>query len=606
MFEDIIVRSEYLFHISHVTRTHVNAILSAAELGLQIGNKTPEIEEALLTICDSSELLLSTINDLLDLSAIETGRLELSHEKFDIPSLVNDTMQLSLVRLSNKPIEFLLSIDENTPYYLYGDEYRIKQILYNILSNAFKFTNKGKVELKIKVETSTELETIDSDAHTNCSLVLSVKDTGLGMTKEQIDNLFDKYTLHNLDFSRATVGTGLGISITKRLVDAMNGEIYVESTPGVGSAFTVRLPLAYIGTARCGAELADELRGRRFNSMYKSKKVQIDHEFMPYGSVLIVDDFESNRNAAKSIMVSYGLNIDTAVSGFEAIDKIASGLEYDIVFMDYMMPKMDGLETTIKIREMGYKHPVVALTAHTNKGQAELFMASGCDRHMYKPLDVLELDTLLMRLIRDKQTLEVLAAAREELRKRKADAISSSVKSEAMVDELVAAVVCDAENVIAVFKDLLPRMTAPCDADLELYTATAHGISSALSNIEEAELCRAAYTLEKAGANKVVSIIQTDTPEFIDALQAFIDRSKPADSDDMAQVSSEDENYLLAKMGDIKKACEALDVKAAKSAMADLKKKTWSRKSKVLIEEVSVNLLRGDFDKVISNIEELL
>jgi len=287
-------KSEFLSHISHEIRTPMNAVIGSAEIQLQKEIDSPDIEEAFNTIYNSGNLLLNIINDVLDFSKIEAGKLELAPGKYDIPNLVYDTMQLNLLQYESKDIEFTFKIDENTPLELFGDEFRIKQILNNMLSNAFKYTGKGEIELSVFAEIDKEVSGADSYMPADCTLILQVRDTGQGMTDEQINKLFDEYTRFNMDVNRTIVGTGLGMHITKLLIDLMNGEILVESKLGKGSVFTVRLPQKRIGDAVCGTEAADKLRTSRFESMQKLNRAQIAHEYMPYGRVLIVDYIKSN------------------------------------------------------------------------------------------------------------------------------------------------------------------------------------------------------------------------------------------------------------------------------------------------------------------------
>jgi len=218
--------------------------------------------------------------------------------------------------------------------------------------------------------------------------------------------LFDEYTRFNMDINRTTVGAGLGMSITKRLVDLMNGKISVESELGKGTVFTVRLPQECSGSSVCGAELAGKLISSQFKSTLNFKKAQFIQEYMPYGSVLVVDDVESNLYVAKGMMLPYGLKVETVSSGFEALDKIRSGSVYDIVFMDYMMPRMDGIETTKLLRETGYTGSVIALTANAITGAAEMFMKTGFDGFISKPIDSRELNFILNEFIRDRRVQE--------------------------------------------------------------------------------------------------------------------------------------------------------------------------------------------------------
>jgi len=385
-------KSSFLAQMSHEIRTPMNAILGVSEIQLRNRNLTPEAEEGFRRIYESGSLLLNIINDILDFSKIDAGKMEITLYKYDIPSLINDTALVNRLRYESRPIDFILEVDENTPLEMIGDELRIRQILNNLLSNAFKYTEKGKVGLSINVESK------DYDTG-SVILIFKVSDTGQGMTKEQIDKLFDEYTRFNMKANRGISGTGLGMSITKRLVELMNGEISVESEAGRGAVFTVRLPQKIHGSAVCGKEIAEKLANFRFHSKTISKKAQVKQEHMSHGRVLIVDDVESNLYVAKGLLLPYGLHVDTANSGFKAIEMIKN-TEYDIVFMDHMMPVMDGMQATKIIREMGYTRPIVALTANAVVGQAEIFLSNGFDGFLAKPIDTRKMDIVLKDYIK--------------------------------------------------------------------------------------------------------------------------------------------------------------------------------------------------------------
>ena len=591
-------KSEFLSHISHEIRTPMNAVLGTAEIQLQKETHSPETEEAFGTIYGSGNLLLNIINDILDLSKIEAGKLEIIPRQYDIPSLIYDTMQLNLLRYDSKPINFDLTISERTPLDFFGDELRIKQILNNIISNAFKYTDGGRIELSVSAEIEGKSMNRPAGTRTPCTLILQVSDTGQGMTDEQIEKLFEEYTRFNLDANRTIVGTGLGMHITKRLVDAMHGEIIVKSEYGVGSVFIVRIPQMFIGTAVCGPEMAEQLCVSRFRSTFKPRQSQVITEYMPYGSVLIVDDVESNLYVAKGMMLPYGLKIETAVSGFEAIDKVKKGSTYDIIFMDHMMPKMNGLEATEKLREMGYDKPIVALTANAVMGSSEMFLTNGFDGYISKPIDLRELNNSLNRLIRDKQPPEVIEAVRQEAVQRKKAAESPNAL---LSDKIVAATLRDIESAVIVLKDILTALNANNGADIELYTTTVHGMKSGLFNIGEKELSETAYNLEQLGKMNEPGLILTETPSFIAALTALARKLKPneaAEEEDIPEdISDHDMAFLRDKLDEIKTACERIRKKAAMAALDKLRMKAWPREVKNLLDDLSDNLLLGEFKK---------
>ncbi|MCL2035137.1 MAG: ATP-binding protein, partial [Oscillospiraceae bacterium] len=240
-------KSAFLANMSHEIRTPMNAILGITEMQLQNEALLPQTEEALGKIYESGNLLLNIINDILDLSKIEAGKLEVLPVKYDIPSLINDVVQLTSLRYESKPLKFNLELDKDTPINLIGDELRIKQVLNNILSNAFKYTEKGTVSLSVFPEAQKDDGKV--------VIVFRIGDTGQGMTPEQLGTLFDEYTRFNIEANRTTIGTGLGMGITKRLLDLMDGEIFVESEVGKGSVFTVRIPQKRVDQAVCGPEI---------------------------------------------------------------------------------------------------------------------------------------------------------------------------------------------------------------------------------------------------------------------------------------------------------------------------------------------------------------
>ncbi|MCL2873369.1 MAG: ATP-binding protein [Defluviitaleaceae bacterium] len=394
-------KSSFLSTISHEIRTPMNAILGMTEIQLLNTEIDPQTKEVFEKIHISGDLLLNIINDLLDLSKIEAGKLDLTINKYEAASFISNTAQLNMMRIGSKDIDFKLCIDENMPAYMVGDELRVKQILNNLLSNAFKYTEKGIVTLSMSL--------IESESNNN-EVILSivVQDTGVGMTKDQISKVFEDYSRFNVESNRSTEGTGLGMSITRNLVTLMKGEIFIESEPDKGSTFTVRLPQGKIGDSILGKEAVENLSKFRTRNRAQMKRSQVMRELMPYGKVLIVDDVDINITVAKGLLAPYKLQIDEASSGFKAIEKIKNGEVYDVVLMDHMMPGMDGMETTKKLREMGYNNPIVALTANAISGQAEIFFENGFDDFISKPIDVRSMNKMLNKLIRDKHPAKVV------------------------------------------------------------------------------------------------------------------------------------------------------------------------------------------------------
>jgi signal transduction histidine kinase/DNA-binding response OmpR family regulator len=411
-------KSSFLARMSHEIRSPMNVILGITEMQLEKEQLPLDIRDAFDKVYNSGYMLLNIINDILDLSKIEADKLELMPGNYEVASMINDTVQMNVMRFDSKAIQFELKADENVPMMLFGDELRIKQILNNILTNAFKYTDTGKVSLSVSAESGMS----------DMTLILRVSDTGRGMTNEQVEKLFDDYTRFSLEASRSIEGTGLGMSITSHLVHMMKGEISVDSAPGKGSVFTVRLPQKNVdGAGVFGNEVSESLSRLNQGNMAQIKKApQIIREYMPYGKVLIVDDMEPNLYVARGLMSPYGLSMETAASGVEAIDKIKDGNKYDVIFMDHFMPGMDGIEAVKIIRELGYNQPIVALTANAILGQADMFLKNGFDGYISKPIDIRQLNITLNNLVRDKYPSETVEAAR--LLKESLNKNSSTVK----------------------------------------------------------------------------------------------------------------------------------------------------------------------------------
>jgi len=582
-------KTKFLATMSHEIRTPLNAILGITEIELQNKNIPPETKEALVRINNSSDLLLHIINDILDLSKIEAGKLELENAKYNIADLVNDTIYLLVAWAESKPIEFKLLVNENTPSELFGDELRIRQILNNLLSNAFKYTERGEVKLNISAEIKNDKE---------ATLVFRISDTGQGMTKEEVAKLFDEYSRFNMEANRLIGGTGLGMNITQNLVRIMNGEISVESQPGKGTVFIVRLPQGNTGAAPLGREAAENMRQFRIGSSPQMKNTQIMREYMPYGRILIVDDVETNIYVAKGLMAPYGLSIDTAKSGSEAIDRIKAGNTYDIVFMDHMMPIMDGMEATKIMRGMKYDGPIVALTANAMAGQAEMLLANGFDGFISKPIDIRQLNVLLNKMIRDKYPPETIEAARRQKEKLEQYSAGKMQEQEPQEDlELAEIFVRDAERAVTTLS-VISRNQYRRNDDQQMYITTVHAMKSALANIGEMELSGMAEKLEQAGREKNIAVmIGKETAAFLELLQGVIDRIKSMEEQGEIEDPANALESLRKELQAMQTACVAYDKKTAKKILAGLKQQTWSNRTKKVLETIAGHLLHSDFEE---------
>lgn len=370
-------KSDFLSAMSHEIRTPLNAIVGFSE-SLKEESLTPSQLEEVNDIIDASNTLLETVNGILDISKIEANKIEIINETYSTEKLFRELVKLSEARLGNeKPIEFKYHLAEDTPKYLYGDHVRIKQVILNFLTNAIKYTKRGYIEFDVR----------NICRGNTCRLIIKVEDSGIGIKKESIDRLFDKFD--RLDNENSTIeGTGLGLAITKRLVELMHGRIIVQSIYGKGSQFTVVIDQRIVNDAI--AQEVEEVKeeSTTINNDLSSKKV------------LIVDDNLMNLKVAARLLKSYNVIIEQADSGFKCLDLIGAGNKYDLILLDDMMPKMSGKETFKKLKEdSSFNTPVVILTANAITGMKEEYLQFGFNDYLAKPIEKDELNRVIKKFL---------------------------------------------------------------------------------------------------------------------------------------------------------------------------------------------------------------
>jgi signal transduction histidine kinase/CheY-like chemotaxis protein/HPt (histidine-containing phosphotransfer) domain-containing protein len=602
-------KSSFLSTMSHEIRTPMNAILGVTEIYLQNEKLEHNVKDGLEKIYTSGDMLLRIINDVLDLSKIEAGKLELITAEYKTVNLIADIAQLNMMKIGKKPIEFVVQADENLPAGLVGDELRIKQIMNYILSNAFKYTSEGTVKLTIFSDAAERNPGKSGDAvGGDVNLYITVSDTGQGMSKEQVDTLFDENAHFSMEANRTSEGTGLGLNITRSLVSMMDGSITVESELGKGSIFAVRLPQGVASSDVLGKEMAEDLRDFRLGGGVQLKREQLVRDPMPYGSVLIVDDVETNIFVASGLMMPYELQIDTADSGFAAIEKIKSGKVYDVVFMDHMMPGMDGIETTKLLRDTGYIEPIVALTANALAGQAEEFLDNGFDGFLSKPIDIHNLNDALNKFIRDKQSPEVIEAAREQAKAKGNQADIAAAASQSFANpKLVESFLRDANKSLATLDAIIETGVPYSDKDLRNYIIHIHGMKSALANMGKMELSDIAMKLEKCGRANEVDVIAAESPAFLVSLREFVSEVTPAEEAVVAVDSAQvDMSYLSDCLAQIKTSCDEFDEYTIEELLKELNTHVWTQEINDLLRKISEMLLHSDFDEIVEAIDEFL
>ena len=360
-------KSDFLSSMSHEIRTPLNAIVGLSEnMASYKEQMTKEVMEDIDDILASSQTLLEIVGNVLDINKIESDKMEIITTPYNFREELYKVIKVTKTKLGNKPIKFNLDIAQDVPDELIGDKVHIKEILNNLLTNAFKYTEKGEVNLTVKCINQNNL----------CSLIITVADTGRGIKAENINKLFDKFERLDVEINSTTEGTGLGLAITKALVEMMNGKINVQSQFGKGSIFMVQIPQK-ISKASTQSE-------RIIKCINNSDEIDIEKENTKM-NILIVDDNKLNVKVARIALKEISNNIDECYDGLECLEKLKTN-KYDLILMDIMMPNMDGEETLLKLKENPeFNTPVIAVTADATSEAKEKYMNEGFAEYISKP-----------------------------------------------------------------------------------------------------------------------------------------------------------------------------------------------------------------------------
>ena len=542
-------KSNFLANMSHEMRTPLNTIIGLSELILGYGELNWENSSNLEKVNNAGMTLLSTVNDILDISKIEAGKFELIPVEYDLPSLVNDAISQSSLFIGEKPISFILDIDEKFPSRLYGDDLRVKQVLNNLLSNAFKYTREGTVELSISFTREDAVNTDDGIVW----IIFRVRDTGMGIRNESIKNLFVDYAQMDSRVNRSIEGTGLGLPISKRILEMMDGSIYVESEYGKGSVFTAEFRQKIVGSAVIGSETVDSLKKMHYSEQKRRRNYKMIRRKMPYARVLVVDDVETNLDVAKGMLKPYGMHIDCVTNGEDAINVIRNGRnKYNAVFMDHMMPVMDGIEATRIIREeIGTEYaetvPIIALTANALVGNEEMFLSKGFQAFIPKPIEIERLDAVIREFVRDKELEKAYEGSSAngnvfpDIRSGRDRRVSVDRRhgnerrtSEITIDGIdtdrgIEHFRGDKESFLRVLRSyavntshLLKRIKEVTVDTLADYAVTVHGIKGSSRGICAEELGAKAETLEKAARDGNFDFVSANNAAFIEDAEKLV------------------------------------------------------------------------------------
>lgn len=606
MEEAAAAKNRFFSNMSHEIRTPMNVILGMSEI-LLTGELTGNQKKFVQDIKISSENLLNIVNDILDLSRLESGNLSLLPMHYDFRVLIENICSLSTYLAEKKGLAFRVETVGNTPDYLYGDDGRLGQVLLNILGNAIKFTEKGGVTLFIADKGET--------------LNFNVVDTGIGIRENDMQYLFEPFKQIGESQIRNVKGSGLGLSICLNLVELMGGDIAVDSEYGKGSSFYVTIPkvLGDGGKIACKGEV-------------------LPFSFDPRSRVLVVDDSESNLRVAREFLKVFGITADTASSGAEAVTMTANS-DYDLIFMDHMMPEMDGVETTHRIRAHGERQakiPIIALTANAVIGARESLLASGIDDFLAKPIEKIKFQAMLAKWLPENLVIEKQQIPDSNLESRSTQTAESGGKADggegesnvsrttrflANISEIkdldiplglsrMAGNTALYVDLLGMMVDIIPESLKKIDGALSDGITTnlnteVHTLKGSLANLGAVELAGGAAELEQLGSRGDIDQFVEKIKPFRLKLLAFVHilREKlETGEDEVKLVAPEDQPPLEDSLRALRVALTGLEHEKSMEIITNLARFDWDEVHNLSIKTVCTHIKRFDYDAAMNEL----
>ncbi|MCR4793113.1 MAG: response regulator [Lachnospiraceae bacterium] len=588
-------KSRFLASMSHEIRTPINAVLGMDEMILrESGEKN--IRAYASDIKSAGRTLLSLINDILDLSKVEEGKMEIIPVQYDLSLLINDLLNMIRERADKKGLKLCVNVDPEIPRYLTGDEIRIRQCAMNLLTNAVKYTEKGEVALEVSHER-------EDDDH--IMLKITVRDTGIGMKEADMENLFSPYKRIEEERNRAIEGTGLGMSITRQLLGLMGSDIAVQSEYGKGSVFSFSIRQETVSE-----EVIGDFSGEKDVSSGSSYEYrELFHA--PDARILVIDDTEMNLTVITSLLKKTQIVIDTAMSGEEGI-RLVGRNDYDVIFIDHMMPDMDGIETLEHIRntDRGSRVPAVALTANAVSGAREKYLKAGFTDYLSKPVDGTRLEKLLHNLI----PADKIKVPEDTERTDNKDnsTLPGWIKDVSDLDVRDGIKNCGSESgylsVLNVFHQTAADKADEIERsftneDLEKYSIKVHALKSSARIIGAGELSKLAEELEKAGKSGEVTTVHDKTATLLEMYRALDEKLKKLDpeTDDLPVIESEAMKEAYQTIYEI---AQSMDYGLMEEMLADLKGYKLSGSDANNVSKIERMLTELDWDGIIQLVSE--
>ncbi len=619
-------KGKFLANMSHEIRTPINSVLGMNTMILR-ECEDENIREYAVNIQNAGQTLLSLINDILDFSKIESGKMEIVPVEYDFSSMVHDVVTMIMMRAEEKGLTMKLSVDSSIPFRLYGDEVRIRQILLNLLSNAVKYTKEGSIGLSIKCEKEDD-EVI---------LKFSVEDTGIGIKSEDIDKLFARFERIEEERNRNIEGTGLGMSITIQLLKLMDSDLIVESEYGKGSAFSFELRQKVMRNEPVG----------QLERNIKEFPVKPDNKYKasftaPDADVLVVDDNMMNRKVFIALLKQSKIHIDEAESGLQCLEMVKEK-HYDIIFLDHMMPDMDGIETLNHMKDMSEdasfkckSTPVIALTANAITGAKEMYLEAGFDEFLSKPVQSDKLEMMIASwLPKDKLVYEEEEQLIEKIEDNEEEDLADKFKAKEeipitneqpwsklsqiegiswdkafehlpdmeilmeTVDNFYMMINGEADN-LEKFYNLLDKEQSAVDN----YRIKVHAMKSAAALIGAMDLSEMAKELEYAAKDKKIYVIKERHNEFLTTWRGFKDKLslivKEAEKEEISDVSE-----IFDMLEQLITAVDDMDVEVSDELMKKLMQYDYPEEVSEHISELSSAVVDLDYDTVAEIVEKI-
>ena len=606
-------KGKFLAHMSHEIRTPINAVLGMDTMILRETNDM-QIKEYALDIQNAGQSLLALINDILDFSKIESEKLEIIPVEYDMSSLIHDISNMIKAKAEAKKLQLSIHVDEKIPSKLLGDDVRVRQVLVNLLNNAVKYTQQGMVSLSVdgKVEGRKAI------------LEFSVKDTGIGIKEEDISKLFKEFERIEEKRNRNIEGTGLGINITTQLLLLMGSKLQVESVYGEGSRFYFTLEQQIIDSTPIG-NLEERIRRQSREYTYTSAFIA------PQANVLVVDDNPINLKVFISLLKRTKLNVDVAESGKECLELIAKK-QYDLIFLDHMMPEMDGIETLHHMKEMpdnqSAEVPVIALTANAITGAKEMYLAEGFNAFLPKPINPEKLEQLILKLlprdllqfdIEDEQT-DITETVVEKSYTVEAElpAVDGIDWSYGLMhlnnQELLMSTVGDFYKTLEMEADKLDDFYQRIESDpamVQQYRIKVHSMKSSANLIGATVLGGMAKMLEDAARKEDIEFIICLHGYFIKDWRSYKEKLKECmqvigkNQPKEEKKETADRTVILAYLDQLQEAMEEMDIDSMDENMAKLEEYQYSEEVQENIEKLSVLVTNMDSDEAVKLIEKI-